>query len=344
MGHLPSPPSPGRVTSPDCPSGSGTYEEDLVRRTTVLAASAALSLLLAAGCSSNTPTDTTAGPAATSAPTTVATVPKDKVIEEGDKICKASDDKAGSPKSDSPDDIETFLKDGVKNAREDVKKIKAIGTPDKDADKLTKALDTYVAFLDQLDKKAGDIAKDPSVMKEDTDLTDAQEAAQKAAKDFGFKVCGTSSDDSSDTTTTTKKKSTTTTSSGSSGADTTVAAKFLEGLDPTGTYTDDQVACVAKDIFGDSELRSIATSGSGASVAEREKLYSALVDCVGPTVLIDLFMKGFTSKSTYTAEQEKCVRKVLEGLSQTEGVALVAGDPDAGKAFATQITKECDLA
>jgi hypothetical protein len=267
------------------------------------------------------------------------------VIEEGDKICKASDDKAGSPKSEDPDDVETFLKDGVKNAREDVKKIKAIGTPDKDADKLTKALDAYSAFLDQLDEKAGDIAKDPDVMKEDKELTEAKDDAQKAAKDFGFKVCGTSSDDSSDSTTTTKKKTTTTTSGGSSDAGATAAAKkFMEVVDPTGTYTDDQIECVATDVFSDSELRDIATAGSSASVAEREKLYSALVDCVGPTFLIDLFMKGFTSKSTYTAEQEACVRQVLEGLSKADGVALVAGDPDAGKEFALKITKDCNLA
>jgi len=316
-----------------------------VRRSTLLAASAALSLLVTVGCTSTSTTDTS-GPAATNAPgttsTTVATVPKDKIIEEGDKICKEADDRSGRPKSDSPEDIEAFMKEGAEKARGDVKKIRALGTPDKDADKFDEALTKYSAFLDTIEEKAADIGEDPGIMKTDKDLLDAQKAAQEAAKDFGFKVCGVSSDadDSDDSTTTTSKsKSTTTTASGAS-TEVEEATTYLGALSPNAEYSDAEITCIANDVFGDPEIAAIAKD-KNASIEDRKQLFSVMVDCIGPTFLIDLFMSGVETK--VTPAQAACVRTELEGLSKTNGIAVVTGDPEAGAAFAAQIKTACGV-
>jgi len=317
-----------------------------VRRSTLLAASAALSLLVTVGCTSTTTTDTS-GPAATNAPgttsTTVATVPKDKIIEEGDKICKEADERSGSPKSKSPEDIEAFMKEGAEKARGDVKKIRALGTPDKDADKFDEALTKYSAFLDTIEEKAADIGEDPGIMKTDKDLLDAQKAAQEAAKDFGFKVCGVSSDsddsDDSTTTTTSKSKSTATTSAGAS-TEVEAAKAYLAKLSPNADHSDAEIKCIADDVFGDPAISAIATDAN-ASIEDRKQLFSVMVDCIGPTFLIDLFMSGVETK--VTPAQAACVRTELEGLSKTNGIAVVTGDPEAGAAFAAQIKSACGV-
>jgi hypothetical protein len=101
------------------------------------------------------------------------------------------------------------------------------------------------------------------------------------------------------------------------------------------------VECVATSVFDDPTLSKIALT-KDTTVEERKQLFSALVDCVGPEFLIDAFMKGIESKNP-TAEQSSCIRKDLEGLSKTDGIALVAGDPDAVKAFADKIKTDCNL-
>jgi hypothetical protein len=319
-----------------------------VRRTSLLAAGAALSLSLTfmAGCTKDETTNT--GPAATSAPassttTAAATVSKDKVIEEGDKICKASDDKKSAPKSKSKADIEKFMKDGAATAREDIKNIKAIGTPDKDADKLTEALAKYTALVDLIEKRAADIGEDPSIIETDKELVAAQKDASSAAQAFGFKVCGADSSSSSSSTTTTEKSSASTTTTEKSGTSSsiTTAKQYLSGLSKTITFTDTQIECVATTVFDDKALATIALS-KDTTVDERKQLFSALVDCVGPEFLIDAFMKGIESKNP-TAEQSACIRTDLEGMSKTDGVALVAGDADAVKAFADKIKADCNL-
>ncbi len=304
-----------------------------MRRSALLALAA--SALILVGCSSTSTTSTGDG----TTTTTQAKVAKAVVIEKGDKICKDADAEVGDqPKSESEADVKAYLVKGVKSNRASIVAIKAIGVPDSDADKLTEALDAQSSALDLLEKKIDTFAKDPSTLASDTEVTAAVAKSKAAAQAFGFKECGKSSDSSSSGSG--SDKTTTTTSSGTtSKVDATAMAKaFLAGISPNETYTSDQISCLATNVFSDSDLTAISQA-STATVAEKTRLFSTMVDCIGPTFLIDLFMQGASTGKTDA--QIACIKGDLTALSKDEGLALVAGDPDAAQSFAQKIAADC---
>ena len=192
----------------------------------MLAACALVAIALA-GCS-KTETTSTGGGSTIAGSSSSSKLTKAALIEAADKICvenKAAQKAIATPKSDA--DVEDYLKKVVEQQKSAVKKVKDLGDPDTDADKLKDAIAKQEKVIDLFEKKLPEIAKDPSLVDTDKELKAAGEEADKAAKDFGFKECGkdsgSSSSGSSDETTTTKKGSgssdetTTTKKSGSSG-------------------------------------------------------------------------------------------------------------------------------
>jgi hypothetical protein len=194
----------------------------------MLAACALVAIALA-GCSKTDTTSTGGSSSTVAGSSSSSKITKAALIEKADKICvdnKAAQKAIPTPKADS--DVADYLNKVVDLQKESVKKVKDLGEPDTDADKLKDAIAKQDKVIELFEKKLPEIAKDPGMVDTDKELKEAGDAADKAAKDFGFKECGkdsssSSSSGSSDETTTTKKGSgssdetTTTKKSGSSG-------------------------------------------------------------------------------------------------------------------------------
>jgi hypothetical protein len=145
---------------------------------------ASIGVVTSAGCSG-----TLSDPALKG--TRPSNVPKATLITDGDEICAATDARiAQIAEPVNPEDIEPFFRQSMDVLRDEVRKLKALGSPDTDAEKLTVALAKTTKAYDELERRIPDIAKDPNLMNTDPTLQAELADAGDAMAAFGFKTCG----------------------------------------------------------------------------------------------------------------------------------------------------------
>jgi hypothetical protein len=102
--------------------------------------------------------------------------------------------------------------------------------------------------------------------------------------------------------------------------------------------------CVNDGIADDPYLSEYASYDEITSQADREAFWNIVIDCVGTTPLIDLFMEGFREGAPdLTATQYACVEDEVGLLTQSELVALLSEDPDMTDELTSDIIANCSL-